>query len=182
MEPDFHDRKFLSSYADAEMGQYFLVDPEKLGMLISAAEIRPTDRVVELGAGAGTIAKEIPQAASLTVVELDARLANILRTKLPNATIIEDDALRLIRELPCDVLIGSLPGHITESLLDILPELTFRTAVLAVGEATDVDRLHSCFTWSEITTITGNDFSPPQPEISRLVKVVPRMSSLKDAS
>lgn len=176
MESDFHDRKFLASYADAKMGQYFLVDPKKLAMLITAAEIRPTDQVVELGAGAGTIAKEVPQSATLTVVELDVRLTDILQQKLPDATIMQGDGLGLIRELPCDVLIGSLPNSATESLLEILPELAFRTAVLAVGEATDLDRLNESFTWSEITTITGDDFSPPQPEVSRLIKIVRRIS------
>lgn len=50
----------LASSARRELGQYFLVSPEKLDTLFGAAKIRATDRVVELGAGAGTIARCVP--------------------------------------------------------------------------------------------------------------------------
>jgi hypothetical protein len=72
-----------------------------------------------------------------------------------------------------DVLIGNLPNRVTESLLGLIPDLTFRVAVLAVGESTDLDRLGPDFSWSEITRITGDDFVPPQPSVSRIVRVLP---------
>jgi hypothetical protein len=72
-----------------------------------------------------------------------------------------------------DVLIGNLPNRVTESLLKLVPGLTFRVAVLAVGESTDLDQLGSHFSWSEVTRITGEDFVPPQPSVSRIVRVVP---------
>ena len=79
----------------------------------------------------------------------------------------------MIRLMSFDVLIGNLPNHVTESLLALIPGLTFRVAVLAVGESTDLDLLGHDFSWSEVTTITGHDFLPPQPSVSRIVRVVP---------
>lgn len=161
----------LVSLADSSFEQYFLVSERKLSLLMDAAGIQPTDRVLELGAGAGTVARRIPPCASLTLVELDQRLIPTLRRNVPTATIIQGDALALAREIPFEVLIGSLPNLVTESLIDILPSLTFRTAVLAVGESTDLERLTPEFVVSEVTTISASDFKPAQPSVSRLVKV-----------
>jgi 16S rRNA A1518/A1519 N6-dimethyltransferase RsmA/KsgA/DIM1 with predicted DNA glycosylase/AP lyase activity len=107
------------------------------------------------------------------VVELDERFIPYLRQNAPRAKVLQGDALEIIQRFTFDVLIGNLPHAVTESLLKLMPSLSFRTAVLAVGESTDLDVLASAFSWSEITTITGNDFVPPQPSVSRLVKVIP---------
>jgi 16S rRNA A1518/A1519 N6-dimethyltransferase RsmA/KsgA/DIM1 with predicted DNA glycosylase/AP lyase activity len=108
------------------------------------------------------------------VVELDTRLIETLRREVPKATVVQGDALRLVRQLPHDVLIGNLPNAVTESLIDVLPELSFRTAVLATGQHADFSRVRSTLDVSEVTTITGGDFSPPQPSVSRIVRVARR--------
>ncbi|MFI5607254.1 rRNA adenine N-6-methyltransferase family protein [Amycolatopsis sp. NPDC051903] len=168
-------REELHSIADAAMDQYFLVSPEKLSKIYDAAAITAEDRVVEVGAGAGTVSHEMPPTKSLTVVELDDRLLDLLRRHAPaNAKLIHGDALHVIRDLQFDVLIANLPNTITEELLPILPDLDFRTAVLAVGEHTDVSKLGRQFDVSEVTTISGDDFAPPQPSVSRIVKVASR--------
>jgi hypothetical protein len=166
-------REEIDRYADPEQEQYFLVSQSKLAQLMRAADIRPTDRVVEVGAGVGTVALMVPRCEHLTLVELDERLIQPLqRNAPPEAEVIRGDALELTRSIPFDVLLSNLPTQVTESLLMLLPALTFRTAVLAVGEATDLESLlPPVFVWSEITTITGEDFRPPQPSASRLVKV-----------
>jgi 16S rRNA A1518/A1519 N6-dimethyltransferase RsmA/KsgA/DIM1 with predicted DNA glycosylase/AP lyase activity len=173
MQPMTGDHE-IAAHADPELEQHFLVSDDKLSRLIAAAEIRPTDNVVEIGAGIGTVARAIPKCASLTVIELDDRLIGFLRQNVPHANVIHGDALELIQEIPCDVLIGSLPNVITEALLKLLPRLSFRIAILAVGESTELDQLNPAFEWSEVTKITGNDFLPPQPGVSRVVKVVRR--------
>lgn len=163
----------LAAQADPEFEQHFLVSPEKLSKLVSAAGIRPADDVLEVGAGIGTVARELPRSKSLTVVELDDRLSRYLRQNVPHANVVQGDALEIISTMSFDVLIGNLPNKITESLLKVIPGLSFRTAVLAVGETTDLDQLGANFSWSEVTRITGDDFLPPQHGVSRIVRVVP---------
>jgi 16S rRNA A1518/A1519 N6-dimethyltransferase RsmA/KsgA/DIM1 with predicted DNA glycosylase/AP lyase activity len=167
------DDDALAVAADPSFGQHFLVSPTKLSLLVEAAGIRPTDHVVELGAGAGTVARSLPDCERLTVVELDDRLIGRLRRNVPCAVVIQGDALRVIHEISCDVLIGNLPNAVTESLIDVLPELPFRTAVLAVGETSDLERLRPGLEWSEVTTISGDDLVPPQRGTSRIVRIVP---------
>ena len=170
MQPMTSDHE-AASQADPEFEQHFLVSNDKLSRLIAAAEIRPNDQVVEVGAGIGTVARAIPEFASLTVIELDDRLIGFLRQNVPRARVIQGDALSLLEEMPCDVLIGNLPNLVTENLLRLLPRLSFRTAVLAVGESSELAQLSPEFAWSEVTRIAGDDFLPPQPTVSRIVRI-----------
>jgi hypothetical protein len=73
----------LADYADPEFDQHFLVDSDKLNRIVAAAEITPTDRVLEIGAGLGTVARELPPCARLTLIELDSRLIEPLRAAVP---------------------------------------------------------------------------------------------------
>jgi 16S rRNA A1518/A1519 N6-dimethyltransferase RsmA/KsgA/DIM1 with predicted DNA glycosylase/AP lyase activity len=158
----------LRAAADPSLSQYFLVAPDKLAAVVDAAGIRPTDHVVELGAGAGTVALSLPACASLTLVELDGRFAGRLRRTVPHARIVEADALAVIRKLPCDVLIGNLPHAVTDELIALLPQLTFRTAVLSVRESA---RPGPGWGWTEVAVTSGEDFVPPQPIASKIVRI-----------
>jgi len=46
----------------ADLEQHFLSDPEALAWIVAALDPRPGERVVELGAGAGTVARALRQA------------------------------------------------------------------------------------------------------------------------
>lgn len=161
----------LGAIADSKLEQHFLVSDNKIALIYEAASIRPGDRVVELGAGAGTVTRLAPPCRTLTAVELDERLFESLRSNAPKATILIGDALTIVQNLSFDVLIGNLPGFVTDDLLAMLPRLEFRVAVLAVGDGADTGNISSDFAVSEVTKITGSDFIPPQPSVSRIVKV-----------
>lgn len=163
----------IAANADPDLQQHFLVSRDKLSKLIAAAGIRTEDDVLEVGAGIGTVARELPRSRSLTLIEFDNRLIGFLRRNVPHANVVQGDALEIIRLMSFDVLIGNLPNTVTESLLALMPDLTFRVAVLAVSESTELDELGPNFAWSEVTRITGDDFLPPQPSVSRIVRLVP---------
>src|SRR5215472_13952044 len=99
----------IAANADPNLQQHFLVSGNKLSKLISAAGIRPTDDVLEVGAGIGTVARVLPQSRTLTVVELDARLIGQLRENVPHAKVLQGDALETVPGASFDVLIGNLP-------------------------------------------------------------------------
>jgi 16S rRNA A1518/A1519 N6-dimethyltransferase RsmA/KsgA/DIM1 with predicted DNA glycosylase/AP lyase activity len=75
----------IAANADPNFQQHFLVSVEKLSKLISAAGIHAEDDVLEVGAGIGTVARELPESRSLTLVELDDRLIGYLRQNVPHA-------------------------------------------------------------------------------------------------
>jgi hypothetical protein len=113
----------------------------------------------------------LPPSASLTLIELDERLTTHLRTSAPHATVIQGDALDIIRDIPCDVLLSNLPRAATRDLIELLPELSFRTAIIAMGEDQVFTQVGQHFTSTVVTTAEGGDFRPPQPARSLLVKL-----------
>jgi phospholipid N-methyltransferase len=156
--------------ADPRRDQYFLSAPDKLELLVAAAGIQPTDRVVEIGAGIGSVARVLPDCASLTLIELDERLVKVLRRNVPQATVIQGDAFALLPSIACDVLLSNLPTVQTARLLDLLPSLAVRTAVVTTSHSSMPDAPEG-FTVQQLTSIGGNDFIPPQPINTQLIKL-----------
>ena len=78
------------------LGQNFLVDQGALRRVLAAADVRPTDVVVEVGPGTGLLTKLLAETgARVIAVELDSHLAARLTHdlgSLPNVQIIHADA------------------------------------------------------------------------------------------
>jgi len=53
-------------------GQHWLKSPTSLAQIVTAANLQPTDHVLEIGPGLGVLTQELLQgAASVVAVELD---------------------------------------------------------------------------------------------------------------
>jgi len=152
------------------MEQHFLVSPEALEVLVRHAGIRPTDRVVELGAGSGTVAAALPPCA-LTLVELDAELAENLRRRFPEARVVQGDALEALDGLHFEVLLSNLPHALTKPLLKRLREKRFQRALVAMHEDENLEALENGLRLEPLRVLHERDFSPPQPFKSKLVRV-----------
>lgn len=98
-------------------------------------------------------------------------ILGFLQENVAHVNVLQGDALEIIQGASFDVLIGNFPHAVKESLLKLLPGLSFRTAVMAVSASSDLDRLGPAFSWTEVTRITGDDIVPPQTSVSRVVKV-----------
>ncbi|MSQ25743.1 MAG: ribosomal RNA small subunit methyltransferase A [Dehalococcoidia bacterium] len=114
-------QQLLAQYgvrARKSLGQHFLVNQGVLEKIVAAAEILPTDTVLEIGAGLGTLTRELAaRAQRLIAVEKDERLAEAVRAELAgyaNLTVIAGDLLELD---PAALLAqqGASP-HITSTL------------------------------------------------------------------
>src|SRR5947208_10490841 len=81
------------------MGQNFLVDPDALGAIMSAAELTAADTVLEVGPGLGVLTWELlRRAGHVTAVELDRRLADRLRQEFAGEarlSVVQGDILKL---------------------------------------------------------------------------------------
>ena len=65
-------------------------------MLFRSAEVKPGDRVVEIGPGLGILTRALRAAgAQLVAVELDRDLASYLREQFTDVRLLEADALRV---------------------------------------------------------------------------------------
>lgn len=112
---------YLGVRPNKRLGQNFLVDEKVLQRLIKAADLGFEDIVLEVGAGLGTITRELlPLVKKVIAVEKDTRLASYLKESLgqfSNLEIIEDDALEVVGEGSFSKVLGAIPFQITSPLL-----------------------------------------------------------------
>jgi 16S rRNA (adenine1518-N6/adenine1519-N6)-dimethyltransferase len=81
------------------LGQNFLVEPLHVAKIIEAAALSPTDTVLEIGPGPGTLTRFLAEAAGRVVaVELDSHMVALLRqeyTHLTNLAVVQGDILQV---------------------------------------------------------------------------------------
>lgn len=107
------------------LGQNFLIDAGIVQGIVDAADIKPGDRVLEIGPGIGTLTQALCEAgADVTCVELDKRLPEILAHTLEsydNVRVIQGDILKvnileIMGEEPFKV-VANLPYYITTPII-----------------------------------------------------------------
>ena len=112
------------------LGQNFVVDPNTVRRIARLAAVGPGDRVVEIGAGLGSLTLALAETgASVVAVELDRYVVPVLREVVERAgvRVVEADALRLDwAELLGDggawVLVANLPYNVATPLVLTLLE------------------------------------------------------------
>src|SRR5512138_2347187 len=81
------------------LGQNFLQDPIALETIVAAAQIQPTDTVLEIGPGLGSLTRYLAASAQEVIaVELDQNLLAPLQAVLAsyqNVSVIHGDILKL---------------------------------------------------------------------------------------
>ena len=116
----------LEKYAlrpQKSLGQHFLIDSSAATHLVHSARLQPSDTVVEVGAGLGTLTKLLAQNVQRVIaVEKSSQLIPVLATELasfPNTEIVEGDILTFNPEqynLSSYVLVGAPPYYLTARL------------------------------------------------------------------
>ena len=105
------------------MGQNFLISEYALAKLVSSAEVKKTDVVLEVGAGIGTITLPLAELAkNIIAVEKDKALIPILEETVmgyKNVEIVQGDILKLPYNLkPITYnLLGNIPYYLTSPLI-----------------------------------------------------------------
>lgn len=115
-----------------DLGQHFLYDEELLRSLVAATGVDKTDRVLEIGPGAGTLTKCLCEAAGQVIaVEVDHDVIPFLRMRtegMDNLTIVEGDVRKIDLRSVCEPLgegfcvIANIPYNITTPIFEMLWE------------------------------------------------------------
>ena len=116
--------------ADKKLGQNFLQDPIALESIVQAAEIQPTDTVLEVGPGLGSLTRYLATAAlQVVAVELDADLIPPLESvtrSYNNIHIVHGDILKISpKELIHSqdyLVVANIPYYITSAIIRHLLE------------------------------------------------------------
>lgn len=111
------------------LGQNFVVDPNTVRRIARLAAVGPGDRVVEIGAGLGSLTLALLETgAEVTAVEVDRGLVPVLRSNVAGhaVRVVEADARRVDWDqlLPGTgwVLVANLPYNVGTPLLADLVE------------------------------------------------------------
>ena len=112
------------------LGQSFLQDPLALEKIVSAAEIQPTDTVLEIGPGLGSLTRYLAVSArEVIAVELDPNLLPPLKAVLSpyqNVRFVHGDILELsLKYLIAEknyLVVANIPYYITSAVIRHLLE------------------------------------------------------------
>lgn len=131
--------------ARKRLGQHFLIDGRVLDLILSSADLSPSDVVIEVGPGLGILTQELTRRVGRVIaVELDDSLAAMLKDKLAtfrNVTIINKDILKVE---PADLLsqaglppqpykvVANLPYYITSPVLRHFLEASVKPQMMLV--------------------------------------------------
>lgn len=112
--------------ANKGLGQHFLVDAESVEAIIAAADIRPSDTVLEIGPGLGVMTDRLGETgAQIVAVETDSKLVELLRRRVPhNVLIKESDIMKFnLSTLPAKYkVVANVPYYITSPIIRLLME------------------------------------------------------------
>ena len=186
------------------LGQNFVADPNTVRRVARLAAVGPGDRVVEIGAGLGSLTLALAETgASVTAVELDRYLLPVLRSVVEPAgvRVVEGDALSLDwgPMLGGDpwVLVANLPYNVaTPLVLDLLDDVPQIARMLVMVQREVAERLAAgvgdpaygavsvkVAYWAEASVVARVPASVfvPRPNVeSALVSIVRRSSPAVD--
>ena len=117
--------------ADKRLGQNFLQDPYALEKIVKAAEIHPTDTVLEIGPGLGSLTRYLAAVAQEVVaVELDDKLFPPLEAVIApynNIQLVHGDILGVepkeIIQQQDYLVVANIPYYITSAVIRHLLEV-----------------------------------------------------------
>lgn len=102
-------------------GRHYLADRRLAAELVDAAELTPSDLVVEVGAGFGRLTEEVARRAGHVVaIEADRRAAARLESRLGGRggiRVVAEDALRVPLPARPFRVVANPPFHLTTALL-----------------------------------------------------------------
>jgi 16S rRNA (adenine1518-N6/adenine1519-N6)-dimethyltransferase len=112
------------------LGQNFLMDEEALAEVVDSAQLSSQDDVLEIGAGLGSLTRQLAIAAhSVVAVEVDARLIPALKHvvgQFDNVRVVQGDILSLDPGMlfPSSpfLVVANIPYYITSALIRHLLE------------------------------------------------------------
>ncbi|MAG35447.1 MAG: ribosomal RNA small subunit methyltransferase A [Dehalococcoidia bacterium] len=189
----------LSQYGiwlDREQSQHLLAERNILDRIVAAAAVRSTDRVLEIGAGIGTLTRElVARAGEVIAVEIDERLVEVLAATCPaaNLRVIHQDILaldieryfgaqpyRLVANLPYSVATPAIlrllqASHPPQDLLVMVQREVGERLAARPGNMSLLSVKAQLFADVELVSrVPPQAFFPPPKVAGAVVHLVPR--------
>ena len=172
------------------LGQNFTIDKDVLLREITYADIKKSDKILEIGPGVGTLTELLAKhAGTVYAVEADARMVDILRERAwKNVKIIKGDVLKV--KLPeFNKVVSNIPYSISSPLTFRLLACDFKMAIITYQKefaqrmvakpgGKNYSRLSVATYYHAdaeiLETLTPEAFFPPPEVDSAVVKLTPK--------
>ncbi|MCX6723563.1 MAG: 16S rRNA (adenine(1518)-N(6)/adenine(1519)-N(6))-dimethyltransferase RsmA [Candidatus Staskawiczbacteria bacterium] len=103
------------------LGQNFLIDKNVLEKIIESAEIKPSDVVLEVGPGIGTLTQKLAERAGKVIaIEKDKKMIEVLKetmSGLKNVEVINADVLSHKLKVTSYKVVANIPYYLTSPLI-----------------------------------------------------------------
>jgi 16S rRNA (adenine1518-N6/adenine1519-N6)-dimethyltransferase len=183
------------------LGQNFVIDPNTIRKVVQVAGLVPTDVVLEIGAGAGSLTLALAEIAQRVVaVEIDARLVPLLEESLAgldNVEVRNDDAADLlITGTGANKLVANLPYNVAVTLVLLVLERAQGISELTVMTQREAGERLAAVPGSKVyglTSVLSQFFSKvavagrvsrnafwPVPNVDSVIVTLTRRSELPD--
>ena len=165
-----------------QWGQHLLIDDDTARMLVSSADLRKEDNVLEIGPGAGAVTKHLAAACKrVACVEKDERFRPDLEKMPDNVRVLFGDALSLFADLApgVDAIVANMPFHLCEPVLrrcvplERLRVLCWIAPLEWMKRMQEHPLLSSCFSFSIVQELPGSAFSPQPRTACCIVRISP---------
>ncbi|MBK5221930.1 MAG: 16S rRNA (adenine(1518)-N(6)/adenine(1519)-N(6))-dimethyltransferase RsmA [Acidimicrobiia bacterium] len=132
------------------LGQNFVADPNTVRRIARLADVGPGDRVIEIGAGLGSLTLALAETgAEVVAVEIDRYVLPVLRSLVEpkGVTVVEGDALEMawgevLGAAEGWVLVANLPYNVaTPLVLDLLDDVPAIRRMLVMAQLEAGQRL-----------------------------------------
>lgn len=174
-------------HPDIRKGQYFIRKKFIARRIVDLADIKKDDTVLEIGAGTGNITYYLAKKANRVIaLEVDKQFKPLLIKLSRNVEIVYEDALSYLqkRSTKFDILIGNIPFHLLEPLMQYLLNNPIKKAILVVP-LKFIKTLQQHPTFGKIYKLElafelSKKMFYPQPNSNTGVVIIERASSLKN--
>ncbi len=181
------------------LGQHWLHDEDVLEDICDLAELEPSDNVVEIGPGLGTLtAKLLERGANVAAVEFDSELSDQLQKNLisKNLTVINQDILKFdFTKMPEDYkVVANIPYYLTSNLIRVFTESDSKPSLAVLLVQKEVaqricdkpGRMSLLSVWAQINfecslgpVVPAKLFTPP-PKVDSQVVVMKKLAKPLD--
>jgi len=139
-------KKLLKAYdlhARKGLAQHFLVDGGVVKQILAAAELSPSDIIIEVGPGLGVLTEELVRGVGRVIaIELDQRLAKLLKEKMAsfhnlivvNEDVLKTDPAQLLAPLGVSdyKVVANLPYYITGAVIRHFLEASLKPRLMVI--------------------------------------------------
>ncbi|MBL7206482.1 MAG: hypothetical protein ISS36_02690 [Candidatus Aenigmarchaeota archaeon] len=163
--------------------QHFMVDEKILNKIVSVANLKGDETVLEIGAGTGLLTEKLSSEASTVIaVEIDKKFKKDLEN-IENVKVVIGNGLEKMKRLKFDKIVANIPYSITEALVQELLFHDFEIAILTVpkrfyyklkGDSKLAIFTELFFVVEFIEIVPKTSFQPIPKTNSFIIKIVPK--------